>query len=190
MASNNNKVYIIKGFEFKIFSKNEFDDFIGKFRKIKFLGKKFKTPKEFEPNFEKYFSFGNQLMKMPFIIYGDREIFIDNILNSEIGKNKRYYGLAGIGKSVSLIGAIKYNFDISNLKLYINCKYMHKLSKNSEFLKIKQNLIDEIPFLFFEDYDNYFKAANEIKNYPIENEMVENYWDLIEFLLKLIKSWD
>ena len=50
IEKKNKRVYIIKGFEFKIFSKKEFEDFIKKFN-INFLGESFKTPKEFEPNF-------------------------------------------------------------------------------------------------------------------------------------------
>jgi len=192
--SAQNTTYIKNAFEFKILTQNEFKDFIERFQKVKFLGAKFKAPSEFEPNFEKYFSFGKQLMKMPFTIYNNinnphsRSYFIEDILHSKIGKNIKYYGFPGIGKSVTLIGAIKYNFNQSQLKLYINCKYMHKLNKSFKFLEIKQNLIDEIPFLFFEDYNHYINTANSIINYNSDVKNEDFYWDLIDFLLNSITS--
>ena len=68
---------------------------------------------------------------------------------------------------------------------------MHKLNQNSKLLEIKQNLIDEIPFLFFEDYNQYINVAKAIINYKIENERKEYfYWDLIDYLLNLIKLSD
>ena len=188
------KTYIKNAFEFKILTQNEFKDFIEKFQKVRFLGAKFKAPSEFEPNFEKYFSFGKQLMKMPFTIYNNishphcREYFIEDILHSKIGKNIKYYGFPGIGKSVTLIGAIKYNFNKSQLNLNNNCKYMHKLNKSFKFLEIKQNLIDEILFLFFEDYNHYINTANSIINYNSDVKTEDFYWDLIDFLLNSIKS--
>ena len=60
---------------------------------------------------------------------------------------------------------------------------MRKLSEAKDFKKIKQIFLDEIVFLFHDNYDNYSTVANSIKDFEFSS-----VWELIEFILDKIKD--
>ena len=60
---------------------------------------------------------------------------------------------------------------------------MRKLSEAKNFNKIKQIFIDEVIFLFHDNYDNYSTVANSIKDFKFSS-----VWELIEFVLDKIKD--
>lgn len=60
---------------------------------------------------------------------------------------------------------------------------MRKLSEAKNFNKIKQIFIDEIIFLFHDNYDYYLSVANSIKDFEFTS-----VWELIEFVLDKIKD--
>ena len=113
----------------------------------------------------------------------NRALFMEQIKKSEPGKKYRFFGHSGIGKSTGLICALKYDLKPNIGSLYINLKSMRKLIEAKNFDKIRQIFIDEIIFLFHDNYDNYLTVANSIKDFKFSS-----VWELIEFVLDKIKD--
>ena len=148
-----------------------------KIKYINFIGKTFNKPQDFEKNFIFYF---NQKINTSFKIFDDkfneRKIFSTELNNFQ-PKIIYYYGLSGKGKSVTLIGALKYNINLSKYgTFYLNCKTMKILLENGKEFIAKQIFIDEIAYLFIGDYKKYKKVCDIIENYKFENNY--SFWDL------------
>ena len=180
--------------DYTILSKEDFDKFLQKYKEnIEIIGRKFKTGIEFDPNFITYFHKFPEMALEPFLVFHDkidekkeepgRKLFMEQIKKSEVGKKYRFFGHSGIGKSTGLICALKYDLKPNNGSLYINLKAMRKLIEAKNFKKIKQIFIDEIVFLFHDDYNNYSIVSNSIKDFEFSS-----VWQLIEFVLDKIKN--
>ena len=161
--------------EYNILSKEDFDKFLEKYKaKIDIIGRTFKSGIDFDPNFQTYFFHFEKMAFQPFRILPDkidkenpepkRALFMEQVKKSEPGKKYRIFGHSGIGKSTGLICALKYDLKPNIGSLYINLKSMRKLIEAKNFDKIRQIFIDEIIFLFHDNYDNYFTVANSIKD--------------------------
>ena len=179
---------------YNILSKEAFDNFLAKYKaKIDIIGRIFRSGIEFDPNFQTYFFQFERMAFEPFKILPDkideknkepkRAKFMEQIKKSEPGKKYRIFGHSGIGKSTGLICALKYDLKPNVGSLYINLKSMRKLIEAKNFNKIKQIFIDEIIFLFHDNYDNYATLANSIKDFQFSS-----VWELIEFVLDKIKD--
>ena len=179
---------------YSILSKEAFDNFLAKYKaKIDIIGRIFRSGIEFDPNFQTYFFQFERMAFEPFKILPDkidennkepkRAKFMEQIKKSEPGKKYRIFGHSGIGKSTGLICALKYDLKPNVGSLYINLKSMRKLIEAKNFNKIRQIFIDEIIFLFHDNYDNYATLANSIKDFQFSS-----VWELIEFVLDKIKD--
>lgn len=179
---------------YNILSKEDFDKFLAKYKaNIDIIGRIFRSGIEFDPNFQTYFFKFESMAFEPFKVFPDkiyeqskepkRAMFMEQIKKSEPGKKYRIFGHSGIGKSTGLICALKYDLKPNVGSLYINLKSMRKLSEAKNFSKIKQIFIDEIVFLFHDNYDNYLTVANAIKDFEFSS-----VWELIEFVLDKIKD--
>ena len=180
--------------EYNILSKEDFDKFLEKYKaKIDIIGRTFKSGIDFDPNFQTYFFHFEKMAFQPFRILPDkidkenpepkRVLFMEQVKKSEPGKKYRIFGHSGIGKSTGLICALKYDLKPNIGSLYINLKSMRKLIEAKNFDKIRQIFIDEIIFLFHDNYDNYLTVANSIKDFQFSS-----VWELIEFVLDKIKD--
>ena len=183
---------------FEIHSKDSFSEMFKKYKSdINIIERKFSNGFDFEPNFSIYFPNMETMAMLPFVIFPDmideenkepvRLNFIEKIIKSEVGQKYRYFGHSGTGKSTGLICALKYKLKDNQGGLYINLKCMRKLSEALNLNKIKQIFIDEIPFLFHDNYENYFVVANAIKDYEFKSSS-SPVWELIEFILEKIKN--
>ena len=154
------------------------------------LGKEFNNPEEFEPNFQYYFDDYEIYKNMPFLIYNNdyRKKFILNLIQNLQSLPKKidaYFGQSGMGKSISIIASVKYIIDHDLYgTLYLNMKCLNILLNSKEYHKFKQIIIDEIPYLFKGDYNNYLNCTNLIHQSSIEGE--DSLWDLISKLIKFI----
>ena len=183
---------------FEIHSNESYKKMLKKYKSsIDIYKRKFLSGIDFEPNFLIYFPIMENFAIMPFEIFPDkvdqegkepvRLNFIEKVINSEVGQKYRYFGHSGTGKSTGLICALKYKLKDNQGGLYINLKCMRKLSEAQNLNKIKQIFIDEIPFLFHDNYDNYSVVANAIKDYEFKST-TSPVWELIEFILEKIKN--
>lgn len=137
----------------------------------------------FSDYFDYYKNFNN-INK--FIFYDDEDQQRKNLENdfclkkSIIGKLFIFYGLPGIGKSTTIIKAFKYNYDhTKNGTFYINCKCIYyNFIKNLNVMK--NIIIDEIPYLFQNEFDKYLKCRNEISNYC--SKPYSTFWEVINII--------
>ena len=139
-----------------------------------FIGKKYNSIKEFESNFKYYFkchSFSN------FLIIEDNNNNRHNLIEkmfldyNYLGKWKNYYGQSGLGQTITIIGALKYMLNHKDYgTLYINCNTLFILMNKKKDFEIKQIIIDELPYLFYEEYELYFECGKKIQNYNLEND--------------------
>ena len=105
--------------------------------------------KESLQNYSKYFDFDNYQDKdMTFEFYDDanhkRFLMIKNLCSETniLGSLIIYYGLPGMGKSITLIKTFKYEYNHKIFgTLYINCKYFFKSYMN-DFNQMKNTLKD------------------------------------------------
>jgi len=170
---------------------DNFDEFFNKEHGC--LGKTYKNPEEFDKNFEFYFKNYEQIYRnKPFVLYKNkkRESFINSLKQEillSIGRFFAYFGQSGIGKSITMITVTKY---ITNHTyygtLYLNMKYLNFLLKKEYYKKLKQILIDEIPYLFCNRYDEYFKCIRLIALFNFEND--ESFWDLISKIIEVVNK--
>jgi len=184
---------------YKILSKESFTEMFKKYKSdSNIIERKFVNGLDFEPNFSFYFPKMEMMELMPFRIFPDkvdeenkepvRLNFIENVRNSEVGQKYRYFGHSGDGKSTGLICALKYKLKDNQGGLYINLKCMRKLSEAKNLNKIKQIFIDEIPFLFHDNYENYSEVACAVKDYEFKSTSSSPVWELIDFILEKIKN--
>jgi len=156
--------------------------------KWKKFNDKFETPIFFDINYEHYFDFYKyQVNDQNFEILDDenssRELSIASLMcsNNFLGKFKIYYGQSGMGKSITLIIAFKYNYNHDYFgTLYIHCKCMHNYYFNN-FQKMKKILKDEIIYLFKNEYNNYKKCLDYIDK--IKNNQNQNFFDLVNNII-------
>ena len=88
-----------------------------------------------------------------------------------------------------MIHTLKYQINHSNCKtLYLHCKYLDFLEKEGKYSEIRRILIDEIPFLFYNNFPGYKYCLNIITkfNFDLNNTI----WDLIKIILKSLLSFD
>ena len=185
---NHHDIYII---EDKIIEKidiKNFNDFFKKFEKTNV--KEFETILEFDKNSDLYFN------KFKRIDLNKKFIFIPNIpLRLELmsflastvkeEKNNIIFSLSGIGKSFSAIYQLKYRFDLSKFgTLYLHCKFYAKSMEVFDYKSVRKVLIDEIKFLFRNNYDYYIKACNLIEEFMFTYQ--KDHIDLINSLLSLL----
>ena len=181
-----------KIFNLTIVLEDDFNSFFDKEKEKEkgILGKEFNNPEEFEKNFNFYIKDYEIYKNKPFKFYDNkaRQTFIlelnQNIICST-GKLYSYFGQSGIGKTISVLGASKY---IINHKkygtLYLNMKCLNLLLRDKQYLQFRQIIIDEIPYLFYENYDDYVKCVNKIEKFCIENE--DSVWELISEIIAYI----
>lgn len=152
-----------------------------------YINKTFK-PLEFEPNFSLYFKKSDIILKenkLHFFedIHSNR-VKIYSKINSQNTANSliKFFGQPGRGKTLTLIGILKYSINhASTGTFYINCKALANLK---EIIKIKQLLIDEIPFLFYNNYEGYNNCAQSIQNYIYDNS--KSFFQLINLIIDQI----
>ena len=182
-------IYINNIMEYKIMSEDMFNSI--KIRKQStLLDMTFFSPKDFDKNF--YLYFPNYIGKEDSfqVLYSpERENIANNFLSSDSLNLKKYFGRKSIGKSITLIGALKYMCDHTWFNtLYINCETIDYYSTQDHYI-CKQILIDEISYLFSGDYSNYCMAVNEIKKFNINsNDRNQNFWSLLLRIFNYITS--
>ena len=155
-----------------------------------FFGKNY-LPLKFEPNFKLYFKDSDIIIKE-----NELKIFEDNnqnrikilhkidIINS-VDSLKKYFGQPGRGKTLFLIGILKYiiNHEYKGT-FYINCK---TLSTLHETIELKQLIIDEIPFLFYNNHEDYLECAKIISNYNyLQKDNNSSFFILINLVIDYI----
>ena len=147
------------------------------------------NPNEFEPNFKIYFKNCELILKEGKIkIFEDKQKNRKKIFNEIKAMNsrdsiKKYFGQPGKGKTLSIIGFLKYMtiHDYTGT-FYINCKALFTLK---EPVKMKQLIIDEIPFLFYNNFNDYEECANNINNFNfIKN--ISTFFNLINVVIDFI----
>ena len=156
----------------------------------KFLNKAFLSPSDFEKNFNYYFKLGEngKELKGSFHIFDDEEgsryfiVYEFLELNNLVNKIN-YFGASGRGKSITLIGALKYAADHkTNGTLYINCKTLQILLEQQNYQEIRRILMDEILFLFYKNYGNYLACYKKIISFDFYSKL--NFWPLIDLILE------
>ena len=190
LYNNFDNIYIKEKNYLKIMSEENFNKLNENENKKKnFFNETFKTPEEFDKNFYKYFPSKLKIQYNSFHILeteSRKEIANDFlILNS--GVITKYFGQPSMGKSITLIGSLKY---IAHHEcfgtLYINCKALNYLFKN-DIITAKQILIDEIFYLFVNEYQNYKLCSENIEKYQVsQNNVNESFWNLIEIIISFL----
>lgn len=184
---------VIEGFNFKIFNKIDYDSFFAN-NNLSFINRRFDSPDKFEKNFQYYFDFNKKLnINGPFNIIDDkdnnREYFVISLTHFSNKNSKFYYGSSGQGKSVTLIGALKYRNNFNTLgSLYINCKALKCLIFRGDILEAKQILIDEIFYLTPFNYEQYLNLIDIIKYFNFVDEY--SYLELIKKIIEVLEKID
>ncbi len=154
-----------------------------------FIHKKFDSPESFEKNFKYYFHFNNQKqINGEFEIFEDKEkirrkLSLQLSMQINFGEVLHYFGSSGKGKTVTLIGTLKYlvNHNFYGT-FYINCKSLRILLKKNMDNIVKEILIDEIAYLYPNQYDVYVEFCEMIKNFNFYDSF--SFWDLIQNILE------
>jgi len=186
-------IYIKETNILKFLMENEFNNYFKK--DIDCFGKTYPSPEDFEKNFEHYFSHYSIYKGRQFKIYHDskRQKFVARLedTGNYIGRICSYFGQPGMGKSISVIAISKYIINHNlNGTLYLNLKCLYKLLENNSHDQLKEIIIDEIPYLFYNEYNNYLECYKLIDHYHFsENETI---WKIIKkifgFVFKLIEQ--
>ena len=182
----NHDSYIKESLLITTLKKDSFNTFFKE--DYEFINKDIK-PFEYEKNFKLYFKNSETIIEENRLhIFEDKnqnrmklinDISLSNTANSLI----HFFGQPGKGKTLILIGALKYMEDHSTIgTLYINCKAFSSLETEIE---IKQLIIDEIPFLFFGNYQEYSDCADAIINH-LYNLNTSSFFELIDLVLNQI----
>ena len=154
----------------------------------------FNTPLEFEINFNDYFNRKKMILDTKKFKYyrelKNRKKLVYHLTSLEaFGNYLIFFGFSGIGKSIGIIYALKYKINHDKFKtLYIHCKHLYFLSKAYNYDKIKKILLNEIPFLFYNDYSDYKKCLDAIKGFKFSYK--NTYIDLIEVIFSLLEKKD
>ena len=150
----------------------------------------FENPIHFDINYENYFDYYQyQLKDDKFQFFDDdnfsRVLFIANLMCAKkfLGYFWIYYGLTGMGKSITFIKTFKYKYihDYYGI-LYIHCKCLYE-NINKDINKVKKILKDEIIFLFKNEFDKYENCKKYINNYNNENK------NFLDFVINIIKKF-
>ena len=182
------EISLVHPFKFQIFlNQDEMDENLKNY-KTNFIQKTFKTPEEFEKNFKYYFKFDEKInLNNEFTIFEDqsckRQLYVQKFLAWGGKQFYNYYGASGKGKSITLIGALKYNIKGTNKAqgtFYVNCKALRILIRDNKIQIAKQIFIDEILFLF-NNYDYYNECCKKITDFKFVNEY--DFWSLVEIIL-------
>ena len=173
--------------DLEFLSKEEFIKFFANKEGKGFLGKTFSNAQEFELNFNEYFYYDKIFLNKKFIIWNDKENTRQKLCNLFLPENhinnfQKLYGFPNIGKSITLIGQLKYNTNHKMYAtLYVNCKGLHN---KKDKLNIKKILIKEIPFLFYNNYKDYKNCVEKIQDYSNNND--DTIWPLIDVILSTL----
>ena len=186
----NRKIFIIDTLYINILNNDEFN--LSFDNDIKgFLGKQYNNPTDFEPNYYYYFKEKDKIEFENYNIINSKEraSLCQQFLSTQVGYITKFFGQPAIGKSISLIGTIKYMINHNFYgTLYINCKALfinYNNNLNNNLIIMKQILIDEILYLFKNHYDLYKECCEEIKKYIRKDG--EDFWALINIIFKFIK---
>ena len=188
------EILIEEGDKYVRISDNNFEDFFQKEKEGKkaCLGKNFENPEKFEKNFKYYFKDYEIYKNKNFEVFGGekRENFIDYFIQTlSLGCNKiqAFFGQSGMGKSISVLVALKYVLNHNTCgTLYLNMKCLNLLLKKKDHDILKQIIIDEIPYLFYHRYNYYLSCIKIIWHFSIENE--DSIWDLILEIIEFIHT--
>ena len=157
-----------------------------------FLNVIFNSPKNFDENFEYYFGINQKqiesIMKEKFEIYDDETenrflLVYEFIGNRNFGKKINYFSASGKGKSITLIGALKYYIDFAKFgSLYVNCKTLKFLLEKENYSTVKKILLDEIIYLFHDNYSLYTNFYDKIISENFLNN--RDFWPIIDTILE------
>ena len=193
LTHKNHNYILVSSNNYTIFqNQNEIDKYLNKYNR-KFLEQLFESPQLFEKNYEYYFNLNNkQVTTEKFYIYEDAKTYdrhklVLNIIDWEFGSCYYFYGSSGKGKSITLIGALKYCLKSQfGGSFYINCKTLRILYKHFKVKEMRQILIDEMVFLLRNNFDAYKQCCEKIKNFIFKDEY--DFWKLIEQILEYINK--
>ena len=192
MVHQNHDISIKDSIKFKIISYDKFNDYFNKEKnENNIFGKEFKNPEEFENNFQYYFKDYEIYKDRPFKLYTDKlrenniSLFIFNIISN--GIFCQYFGQQGMGKSISIVALSKYMIahDFKGT-LYLNLKCLNTMLDKKDYSKFKQIIIDEIPYLFYQNYDSYITCIKLIQNYVINDKNENHIWKLVSKIMEFI----
>ena len=161
--------------KFKIFPKNKI----------------FQSPYEFDIHYSQYFEFDKYyIFESEFLYFtdikGNRTILSFYLQSLSLNKLYFLFGKSGIGKSITIIQVFKYLYNHKNKgTLYINCKSAYENFKKNIRI-FKSILIDEIAFLFENEYKEYIECANKINNYAPNKD--STFWELIHEIIGACKN--
>ena len=149
----------------------------------------FNSPSEFEKNFYEYFKIREKGKRLdgPFKIFDDekstRNFILLDFIDKTFGLRMNFFGASGKGKSITLIGALKYYISHKKIgTLYINCKTLKSLLEQKKLTTVKNILADEIIYLFYDNYDYYLNCFNKIKKFNFFSDV--DFWPLIDSILE------
>ena len=170
--------------KFNQLKEEEFNTF---FEKIFPTNGIFLKPNDFDIHFSDYFDYYKTFNNLEGFTFYDNEdeqrqnLVFDFCSKKEIiGNLCIFYGLPGMGKSTTIIKAFKYDYDhTKNGTLYINCKCINYNFVNN-ITVMKNIIIDEIPYLFQNEFDKYLKCRNEISNYC--SKPYSTFWEVINII--------
>ena len=186
-------IYIKETYNLKFLKENEFNNYFK--NDINCFGKTYPSPEDFEKNFEHYFSHYSIYKNRPFKLYNGtkRKKFVFKLKDTGnyIGKICSYFGQPKIGKSISAIAVSKNVINHRlNGTLYLNLKCLYKLLENNKHDQLKEIIIDEIPYLFFNKYNDYLECYKLIDHYHFSID--DSIWRIIkiifDFVYKLIEQ--
>lgn len=154
-----------------------------------FLDKNYKNPEEFDKNYYIYFPVKDEVKIESFYIVKTKARE-DLSRDFQIGDPTyiiKYFGQQSMGKSITLIGSLKYTMDHTIFgTFYINCKSLDYYYK-TDFNIFKQILIDEVAYLFFGENDIYKNVAIKIENFEKDQKDKKlTFWNLILLILNFI----
>ena len=107
------------------------------------------------------------------------------VVGNFVGKLTIYFDKPGLGKTILTLSVSKY--EINHLiygTLNLNMKCFKICLDRNDFIKCKKLLLDEIPYLFQGEYNEYKECSNLIYNYNILN--LNSFWELISKIMKFI----
>ena len=148
----------------KFLSKSDFNNLIIEDNSFE---KTFDSLDSFDKNFKFYFKHYDIYRDNEFKLYNneDRKSFTDEIqiIGQYIQTISRYFGFPGIGKSITIVRISKYLLNHDKYgTLYINCKSLNNLLSSEKYDEFKRVLIDEIPYLSYKKYADYYNCASLI----------------------------
>ena len=188
---NFDNIYIKEKNYLKIMSEENFNKLkINK--QCKFFGEIFEKPEDFDKNYYKYFPPKNEIEYNSFHILEteSRKKVAEDFLKFNNGVITKYFGQPSTGKSITLIGSLKYIAPHECIgTMYINCKTLDYLFRN-DIIAAKQILVDEIFYLFVNEYKNYKLCSENIQKYQVgdKNNRNESFWNLIEIIISFLQN--